>query len=129
MKLQDQIPHSNHILAIAERVKKKFPTSHGMCEFMTVALVKELKNAGIRAQHVMGNFKLDEPAAYKYISPEDEDYADDYDVAHDWATVEGKILDISADQFNQYVHDDIPPIVFIGYGDPLYTHYEELGYV
>lgn len=129
MKLLSQIPQHNHILGIAERVKQKYKSSSGKCEFMAVELTKALKDAGIRAQHVMGNFHLDEPAAYKYMSPEEEESFDDCAVSHDWVTVEGKILDISADQFNEYVEGEIPPIVFIDYTSPLHRHYEELGHV
>jgi hypothetical protein len=96
---------------------------------MSVALTKELKKHGIFARHVMGNFHLDEPGAFEYLSPEDEDVADEYLVNHDWVTVEGKILDISATQFQKYIHEKIPPIVFAGYADEISNHYEELGHV
>ena len=129
MNLLQQIPQHNHVLAIAERVKQKFPSPKGQCEFMAKELAASLKKAGIRANHVMGNFHLDEPGAYDYMSPEDEEGQDDYIVNHDWVTVEGKILDISASQFRQYVNQEIPEIVFISYTDPLHNHYEELGYV
>lgn len=129
MNLLQQIPQDNHVLAIAERVKRRFPSSKGKCEFMSQALAADLKKAGIRADHVMGNFHLDEPGAYEYLAPEDAEANDDYIVNHDWVTVEGKILDISASQFRQYVNQDIPEIVFIGFADPLHNHYEELGYV
>lgn len=129
MNLANQLPQNNHVLAIAERVRKKFSSSKGKCEFMAVELTKALKESDIRAEHVMGNFHLDEPGAFEYLSPEDEEANDEYIVNHDWVSVEGKILDISADQFRKYVHDKIPDIVFIGYTDPLHNHYEELGYV
>lgn len=116
-------------MAIAERVRRKFSSPKGKCEFMSKALVDELKKVGIRADHVVGNFHLDEPGAYEYLAPADDEANDDYIVNHDWVTVEGKILDISASQFRQYVNQDIPEIVFIGYADQLHNHYEELGYV
>jgi hypothetical protein len=89
--------------------------------------MEELMEKGIRANHVMGIFTLDEPGAWKYRSEEDESL-DEYSVNHDWVSVEGKILDISADQFRKYVHKNIPDIVYINYSNPLYTHYNELGY-
>jgi len=128
MKLTKSLPQDNYILAIAERVRKKYPDVKGRCEFMSKELTKELKNVGIRAEHVLGNFNLDEPGAFTYISPEDEDSSDEYSVNHDWVSVEGKILDVSATQFQQYVHTPIPDIVFIDYSHPLYTYYEELGH-
>lgn len=128
MELSQFIPTDQIILAIAARVKKKFPSSDGKCEYMAQELVKALKEKEIRANHVMGIFTLDEPGAWKYRSDEDEDF-DDYEVNHDWVSVEGKILDISADQFKKYVHTPIPSIVYIKYSDPLYRYYNELGYV
>ena len=76
----------------------------------------------------MGIFTLDEPGAWKYRSDEDENL-DEYQVNHDWVNVEGKILDISADQFKKYVYVNIPDVVYISYSDPLYRYYEELGHV
>ena len=58
-------------------------------------LVSDLNKKGIRSNHVMGIFTLDEPGAWKYRSEEDEEF-DEYQVNHDWVNVEGKILDISA---------------------------------
>ena len=128
MKLLQYLPQNNHILGIAERVKEKFPSPKGQCEFMAKELAGALNKAGIRSQHVMGNFHLDKPGSFDYISP-DEDSQDDYVINHDWVSVEGKILDISASQFRKYVNTPIEDIVFINYSDPLYNHYEELGYV
>jgi hypothetical protein len=76
----------------------------------------------------MGIFTLDEPGAWKYRSEEDEEF-DEYQVNHDWVNVEGKILDISADQFKKYVNQNIPNVVYIRYSDPLYKYYTEMGYV
>jgi len=95
---------------------------------MAQELVKELRSRGIRAEHVMGIFTLDEPGAWRYRSDEDEEF-DEYEVNHDWVSVEGKILDISADQFRKYVHIPIPDVVYISYSDPLYRYYREMGYV
>lgn len=128
MNLEQFIPQDQLILSISDRVKKKFPSSDGRCEFMARELITALSDKGIRANHVMGIFTLDEPGAFHYRSDEDEEL-DDYSVNHDWISVEGKILDISADQFRKYVSTKIPNIVYITYSDPLYTHYNELGYV
>jgi len=128
MNLLEHLPQHNHVLGIAERVKAKFPNPKGKCEFMSKELAKALNNAGIRAEHVMGNFHLDAPGAFEYLSPEDEEGGDEYIVSHDWVNVEGKVLDISAKQFQQYVHVPITDIVYIGYADPLHNYYEELGH-
>lgn len=128
MELQKFIPTDQIILAIAARIKNKFPSSDGKCEYMAKELANALNSKGIRANHVMGIFTLDSPGAWKYRSDEDEDL-DDYQVNHDWINVEGKILDISADQFKKYVNQKIPSIVYIRYSDPLYRHYTEIGYV
>jgi hypothetical protein len=128
MELQQFIPSDQIILAIAEKVKKKFPSSNGKCEFMSQELVSDLNKKGIRSNHVMGIFTLDEPGAWKYRSEEDEEF-DEYQVNHDWVNVEGKILDISADQFKKYVNQNIPNVVYIRYSDPLYKYYTEMGYV
>lgn len=127
MNLKQFVPSDQIIISIAHRVKSKFPSSDGKCEYMSRSLMEELMKNGIRANHVMGIFTLDEPGAWKYRSDEDEDL-DEYSVNHDWISVEGKILDISADQFRKYVHKSIPDVVYINYSNPLYTHYNELGY-
>jgi len=51
--------------------------------------VKELRSRGIRAEHVMGIFTLDEPGAWRYRSDEDEEF-DEYEVNHDWSECGGK---------------------------------------
>jgi hypothetical protein len=129
MDLKQNLPIEIRILDAANRVKSNFPSSKGKCEFMATALRTALTNLGVRCQQVSGNFHLDSPAAFDYISPDDSDATDDYTVNHDWITIDGKILDISADQFKQYVNCDIPKIAFIGFSDPLFDHYEELNYV
>jgi hypothetical protein len=128
MELVQFIPREQMIFGIASKTKSKFPSSDGECEYMARELSKALNEKGIRANHVMGIFELDEPGAWKYRSDEDEDL-DEYQVNHDWISVEGKILDISADQFRKYMNVKIPDIVYIKYSDPLFRHYKEIGYV
>lgn len=127
MNLKQFVPPEQIILSIATKVKNKFPSSNGKCEYMAKDLLAALTEKGIRANHVMGIFTLDEPGAWRYRSDEDEDL-DEYQVNHDWISVEGKILDISADQFRKYVNIEIPNIVYIRYSDPLYRYYNQLGY-
>jgi len=127
-KLTKLLPQAELIDALAHKVKSRFTSSDGKCEYMAEEMVKELRSRGIRAEHVMGIFTLDEPGAWRYRSDEDEEF-DEYEVNHDWVSVEGKILDISADQFRKYVHIPIPDVVYISYSDPLYRYYREMGYV
>jgi len=127
MNLQQFVPSDQIIISIAHRVKSKFPSSNGKCEYMSRSLMEELMEKGIRANHVMGIFTLDEPGAWKYRSEEDESL-DEYSVNHDWVSVEGKILDISAKQFRKSVGDSIPDIVYIGHSHPLYARYKFLNY-
>ena len=121
------LPQNNIVLAIAERVNRKYPDSTGRCAIMAEDLVKELSKYKINAIHVLGEFTLDEPNAESYMEC-DEFSGDEYKVNHDWVNVEGKILDISARQFKKDVHEDIPDIVFIDYKSPLYLRYDEMGH-
>jgi hypothetical protein len=125
-QLKKFLPQNNIILAIAERVNRKYPNSFGMCAIMSKDLTDQLINHNIKANHVVGEFLLDEPNSEKYMEC-DEFSGDEYRVNHDWVSVEGKILDISARQFKKDVHQHIPDIVFIDYKSPLYLRYEELG--
>lgn len=127
-KLAKFLPQPNLILAIAERVSNKYPNVKGACEIIAKDLAKELRNRGINAKHVVGNFKLDEPDAEQYMDCDCWDGQDEYEVNHDWVEVEGKILDISAKQFKKSVDDYIPNIVYINYSDPLHKRYKFLNY-
>ena len=121
------LPQNNIVLAIADRVNRKYPDSTGRCAIMAADLVKELGKYKINAIHVVGEFTLDEPNAESYMEC-DEFSGDEYKVNHDWVNVEGKILDISARQFKKDVHENIPDIVFIDYKSPLYLRYDEMGH-
>jgi hypothetical protein len=121
------LPKADIIDGLAIRVKSRYPDK-GMCEFIAIDLVKELKSRGINARHVSGTFTLDEPAAYKFISPLDETN-DEYTIDHDWVEVEGVIIDAAATQFKKYVYDEIPEVVMANYTHPLYTKYEPMHYV
>lgn len=127
MKLTQFLPQADIIQGLAIRVKNRYPEK-GMCEFIAKDLVKELKSRGINAKHVEGNFTLDEPAAYQFVSPLDE-VNDDYTIDHDWVEVEGVIVDPAATQFRKYVYDEIPNIVMANHTHPLYTKYEPHNYV
>ncbi len=130
MKLSDVYPRDQIILGIAETVRNRYPNVRGKCEPMAKELVKELRARGITSFHAVGFFTLDEPQAIKFAGPRSlKTPHDDYQVEHDWVEVEGKILDISVSQFQQYVEEKIPDIAFIDYTHPLYTKYESIRYV
>jgi len=125
-KLTKFLPQNNIILAIAERINRKYPNAFGHCAVMAKDLTEELMKYNIKAEHVMGEFALDEPNAEKYMEC-DEFSGDEYKVNHDWVRVEGKILDISARQFRTDVHEEIPDVLFIDHTSRLYLRYDELG--
>lgn len=128
MKLTEFLNQSDIVLSIAERINIKYPDAFGRCSLMTKELVEELKKYGVPVKHVLGQFQLDEPTASKYTQADDEEPVDEYLVDHDWATVEGKILDVSARQFREDVNGQIPDVVFIDHTDPLFLRYNELGH-
>jgi hypothetical protein len=126
MKLQQFLPQNEIILSVSRNIKSKYPEK-GSCAYIAKDLANELKKRGIFAKHVIGNFHLDEPASYLFISPKDSDN-DEYTIEHDWVEVEGRIVDPSATQFRKYVHCNIPDIVYINHTDPLFTKYKFIRY-
>jgi hypothetical protein len=126
-KLAKFLPQSDIIDGLAHRVKARYPEK-GTCEYIAKDLVKELKSRGIYAKHASGNFHLDEPAAYLFISPLDTEN-DEYTIDHDWVEVEGVIVDPSASQFRKYMDCEIPDVVIANFSHPLYTRYELIEYV
>jgi hypothetical protein len=127
MKLTRLLPQSDIILGLAERIKGKYPAK-GHCSYIAKELTSELLKHEIFAKHVNGNFQLDEPAAYLFISPKDTEN-DEYTIDHDWVEIEGVIVDASATQFKGYVNCEIPNIVMANHAHPLYTRYEFVKYV
>lgn len=128
MDLRQFMPQQNIVLAIAEKVAGKHPVVKGACEIIAKDLTNQLKQRGVNAKHVVGNFILDKPDAEKYMTCDCWDGQDEYEVNHDWVEVEGKILDISAKQFRKSVEGNIPDIVYIGYADPFHNRYRFLNY-
>lgn len=127
MKLVESLNQHEIILAIAERINMKYPDAFGRCAVMAEDLTTELRKYGVSAKHILGQFRLDEPTALKYTEPDQDEGMDEYLVDHDWVTVEGKIIDISARQFKKDVNDQIPDVVFIDHTSPLFLRYNELG--
>lgn len=127
MKLTQFLHQADIIDGLAHRIKNRYPEK-GTCEYITKDLVNELKSRGIFAKHASGNFHLDEPAAYLFISPLDMEN-DEYTIDHDWVEVEGVIIDPSASQFRKYVECEIPDVVIANFAHPLYTRYKLVKYV
>lgn len=126
-KLAKFLPQAELIDALAHRVKSRFPEK-GTCAYIARDLVKELKARGIFAKHTNGNFHLDQPASYLFISPLDTEN-DEYTIDHDWVEVEGVIIDPAASQFRKYVDQDIPEVVIANHAHPLYKRYTFIKYV
>lgn len=126
MKLAEFLPQNEIILSVARNIKSKYPEK-GACAYIARDLTNELKKRGIYAKHIVGNFHLDEPASYLFLSPQDTDN-DEYTIEHDWVEVGGNILDPSASQFKKYVNCDVPEIVYINHKHPLSTKYEFIRY-
>ena len=126
MKLARQLNPDDQILLIANSVNEKFPDATGQCEIISSEVVRRLTADGIRAEHAVGEFQLDQPDAFNYMDGDDEDGQDLYQVNHDWVEIGTKILDISARQFRKSVSVDLPDVVYIDYNHPLYTRYQRL---
>jgi hypothetical protein len=127
MKFTDFLPQESVILGLAERVRNKYPEKCH-CAQIAKELTSELKARGIPAKHVVGNFVLDFPGSFHFVSKPDEE-TDDYTVNHDWVEVEGKIIDAAASQFRKYVDCEIPDVAVVGFSNPLYVKYHPLKYV
>ena len=107
------------IIKIAERVRKElieiYDSPKAVCLEASRMLKKELEQYG--AIIIQGRFKIDEPDMENY----DLDYEEDIisDPLHYWVEIEGEILDITADQFQDEVpYDELEEIT--------YGTYEEL---
>ena len=107
------------IIKIAERVRKElieiYDSPKAVCLEASRMLKKELKQYG--AIIIQGRLKIDEPDMENY----DLDYEEDIisDPLHYWVEIEGEILDITADQFQDEVsYDELEKIT--------YGTYEEL---
>lgn len=128
MKLVPCLSQNDVVSSIIERVQNKYPDPKGLCQFIARDLMDELTSKGINSKHVVGYFHLDEPGVYEFIGLKTK-VVDEYMVDHDWIELEGKILDLSAIQFQKYVYEQIPKVVHIGYSHPLFVKYEPLKYV
>lgn len=85
-----------------------------MCGVANEALAQELLKLGHKVDEVRGVFLMEMPGyggGYDEVGPES------FEAEHTWLEVDGQIVDISADQFNEYLHGGPYPPVFIGTND------------
>lgn len=88
----------------AERTDDLQTPSTGQCYRLSLMLGHALLGLGYEPLLAVGYFILDRPMALD---------SDDQRWEHFWLELDGRVVDISADQFNQYVDDPMPE-VFIG---------------
>jgi hypothetical protein len=89
----------------------------GTCAYSSNYLQIALKEEGIDSIIIEGTFDIDNPDCSEL---DDEDINNEciYHPPHYWVEVEGYILDITADQFNDELHKEtMPDIVFGSYMD------------
>ncbi|HWI50618.1 MAG TPA: hypothetical protein VNT01_00575 [Symbiobacteriaceae bacterium] len=107
------------ILDTAERVREAlerlrgeeaFPKWH--CQEASVALALALKRRGYQAIVLEGSFQLDRPLGLEASEP--NEVVDE--AAHWWVDVDGLWVDITADQFAEYVTDQLPGVYLLPAG-------------
>jgi hypothetical protein len=112
----------NKILKIAKKVRKDiieiYDNPKAICLEASRLLKKELEENGFKSDIIMGKFVVDEPlncADYLEMDDNEEDnYI--YEPLHYWIEIEGKILDITADQFqDEIIGDELEEITYIEY--------------
>lgn len=110
-KLNDN--DENKIMQIAQRVKNKKYThcQFGSCLPASDDLYKELTMAKYKPKIVQGYFGVDKVYSYDY---EDKIMKDEpqYHVDHTWIEIDGKILDITRDQFNNWMNEKFDGVFF-----------------
>jgi hypothetical protein len=100
------------------KVLKHWGDLRAVCLDVSRYLRNQLIKNGYKAIVVQGTFAVDEPNM-EYCEDLDQDNEDDakaiYNPLHYWVEVNGKILDLTADQFNDEIEnelDKMPEIVF-----------------
>ncbi len=124
INLISQVTEDEHILEIAYEVREEVmgdePCSGGMCLDASEILVERLKELGYDANVVEGRFEIDfpDPAEIDYIG---EEWA--HTPTHYWVEIGGKILDVTADQYEDEVEGEVLPEIVFG------TYEENLRYL
>ncbi len=81
------------------------------CLDVSRELVEELKKWSIPAKVVQGEYEVD-------IGVIEDDYEDEiFNLLHYWVEVGGKVLDISAKQFQEFVNEDLDEITYGKYSE------------
>lgn len=105
----------NLVRSIAEQARAEVTddlsvSSTGACMDATWTIWEALTGLGYNAQMVDGLFKVEH--GYEDI-PWDDGFCDKGYLAHHWVELDGKVVDATADQFNQFLARPMPD-VFIG---------------
>lgn len=133
MGTRNRPAYNNNLMDIASNVRKEVlktannpifagPESTGRCIDASVLLAETLKKAGINAKVLTGRFIKDYelPPELRGVIPEVEIPKDFQDAGfspdafksefHAWVEVDGKVVDITADQFNPFLEKPLPDI-------------------
>lgn len=107
---------NNNILKIAEQVRKELIEIYDSPKDVCLEACKMLKKAfsenGIASQIIQGKFKIDEPCNYIDDNYEYNEEVN-FEPLHYWIEINGCILDITADQFDDVViYDEVEEITF-----------------
>jgi hypothetical protein len=123
MRVTAKLTEDEHILQIAQQTRDailgEFSCTTAVCLEASKALSEKLNEAGYNAKVVEGTFEIDFPDQ-EYYDEEDEDM---YIPKHFWVEVNNKLLDITADQFQDEVDgEELQEIAYGTYQD--YPRYE-----
>jgi hypothetical protein len=105
-----------NLASIAKQVRGECSLVRGECIDLTVDLVRSLRTAGYPARRIAGvvhpDGYWDDNGKPHLFSRGDPPTGDDW-MNHNWAEVEGVVVDVSADQFNEVMHPRrrFPPIL------------------
>lgn len=109
----------NKVYEIAKMVRDEIlcegdtDSTHGLCAYCSKELRTALAFHFIEAKIVKGTFAIDSPDP-EYYPEEMEGCEEIYFPTHYWVEVDGYIVDITADQFNDEIDDEPMPEVVIG---------------
>jgi hypothetical protein len=103
------------------------------CLKISKTLQQKLKEKGINSKVIMGTFDIDEPNEEFYSDWDNDDFnsVEEMEEAklhalHYWVEIDGKILDITASQFqNEVIDEEIPMIVYDNYEENPRYHKEK----
>ena len=107
---------SRNVLKIAKDVRKEVVKEYGSddlnayCMEASEKLALRLNAAGFKtAKAIRGWYEVDEGII------EDDSDEERFDPTHYWVEVDGKILDITGSQFQEFVSDELPDIAHGSY--------------